>query len=117
MNIPGLSGQVVNVVANVASGGPSGRFEWRPQLTTGGAPFRWTQGDISVTGYTGALGYTVALRNMSMYNRNDGTNLIVDATGDRDLLISINRFTRDEPTLSTAFRYDLGGGARANLNL
>jgi hypothetical protein len=60
LNIPGLSGRVANVIAR-GTGGVSGRFEWRPQASTGPAPIRWTQGDASMTGTNGPVAWTLSL--------------------------------------------------------
>lgn len=114
LNVPGLSGRVANVVAR--SGGMSGRFEWRPQYATGGAPIRWSQGDVSVSGKTGKLDYSVSLRNNSFYGGGSGPNLITDAQGALDARHSANRAKMDRPTLGANLRFDLGK-ARANLNL
>ncbi|MEO6153098.1 MAG: TonB-dependent receptor plug domain-containing protein [Croceibacterium sp.] len=115
LNIPGLSGQVANVITR--SGGVRGRFEWRPQVPLGGpAPLRWSQGDASVSGKAGRLDYSVAVRNESFYNGSEGPSLIV-ANGVSDPRFNTTRSTLDSPKLSATLRYDLGGTARANLDI
>jgi hypothetical protein len=116
LNIPGLSGQVANVIAR-SGGAVRGRFEWRPQWSSGPAPFRWSTGDLSVSGKTGKLDYSVSLRNDSFYGGGEGPNLIVDRFGIADPRFNLVHNKLDAPKLSTALKYDLGNGARANLNL
>jgi hypothetical protein len=116
LNIPGLSGRVANVVYS-AGGGVSGRFEYRPQWSSGPAPFRWSNGDVSVSGKSGPLDFSVAVRNDSFNGGSEGPLTILGPLGVLDERYSRNRSTNDTPRASGSFKYDLGGGARANLNL
>lgn len=115
LNIPGLSGQVANVVSH-GGGHPSGRFDWRPQWASV-APLRLTQGDISISGQTGRLEYAFALGNDSLYTGTEGPNLIVEAGGLVDRRFSASEGYNDLPKVSITLQYDLGAGARANLNV
>lgn len=115
LNIPGLSGRVANVIAS-RSGGIAGRFEWRPQASTGPAPLRWTQGDISVSGTTGPTSWTVSLRNDSFYGGSGGPNLITFPAGMVEVRRNVTSSKIDVPKLGTSFRFDLGD-TQANLNL
>ncbi|WP_305098111.1 TonB-dependent receptor plug domain-containing protein [Croceibacterium aestuarii] len=114
LNIPGLSGRVANVIAK--SSGMSGRFEWRPQASTGPAPIRLTQGDVSVSGTTGKAAWTLSLRNDSFYGGSGGPNFITDRFGVIDARYSENSSKFDTPKLGATVRFDLGQ-ATANLNL
>jgi hypothetical protein len=115
LNIPGLSGRVANVIAS-RSGGIAGRFEWRPQASTGPAPLRWTQGDISVSGTTGPTAWTVSLRNDSFYGGSGGPNLITFPGGLVEVRRNVTASKIDVPKLGASLRFDLGE-TQANLNL
>jgi outer membrane cobalamin receptor len=115
LNIPGLSGRVANVIAS-RSGGIAGRFEWRPQASTGPAPLRWSQGDVSVSGTSGVTAWTVSLRNDSFYGGSGGPNLITYPGGLVDARRNENSSKIDVPKLSTSLRFNLGE-TQANLNL
>jgi MFS family permease len=75
LNVPGLSGQVANVVT--ASRGLSGNYVWRPQQRLRRTPFRWSNGEISLNGPLGGSDFTVSLRNDSFRNGNAGPELVV----------------------------------------
>ena len=114
--IPGLTGQVANVI--YTNSGASGQFRW----TTGFRPHNTSAqlygGEISLTGSSGALDYTVSLTNDNDRFGADGPIIISDATGDlierQDSKFS-GKF--DNPKLATIFAYDFGSGVVANLNL
>ncbi|MBT8426854.1 MAG: TonB-dependent receptor plug domain-containing protein, partial [Erythrobacter sp.] len=61
LDIPGLVGLVANVV--VRSGGLSGQFLWEGAVRTTEVDPEWYGGEISISGTSGALGYTFALEN------------------------------------------------------
>ncbi len=115
LDIPGLVGLVANVVAT--SGGISGQFVWRGAVRTTAVDPIWYGGEVSVSGSSGALGYTVALENRSNRFGAEGPIIFRDADG-----VEIERrdteFTGafDVPRISGALSYDFGGGTTANLN-
>ncbi|MFN2258283.1 MAG: TonB-dependent receptor, partial [Parasphingopyxis sp.] len=117
LDIPGLSGQVVNIVS--ASDGFSGNFSWNPQFRAYNTDPRWFSGEISVSGDLGAVDYTLSLSNNENTFRsgNDGTELVYDANG---LLIDrryeVATFNGDYPKISGSLRYDGPGGSIGNLN-
>ncbi|MXP41779.1 TonB-dependent receptor plug domain-containing protein [Altererythrobacter soli] len=115
LNIPGLSGRVANVIAT-RTGGIAGRFEWRPQASTGPAPLRWSQGDVSVSGTTGPTAWTLSLRNDSFYGGSAGPNLITFPPGVVEFRRNETRSKIDVPKLGASLRFDLGE-TQANLNL
>jgi hypothetical protein len=61
LNIPGLSGQVANIV--VSSGGLSGQFRWDTRFRPDYVRPRWFGGSVSINGSTDRLEYTLALSN------------------------------------------------------
>ena len=116
LDIPGLTGLVANVVYK--SDSVSGQFRWTPGFRFYNADPQYLGGEASLTGKTGALGYTVSLSNDNERFGADGPTLITAADGtlieEQDLQFD-GGF--DNPKLATIFTYDFGGGATANLNL
>lgn len=115
LDIPGLSGRIANVVAD--TGGLSGQFEWRPQWTTGPASLRWGDADFSVSGTSGPIEYTIALKNPQFYGGSAGPNRVTGADGVVDRRFSTSISHRDQPRLSVTAKADLGGDVHANVNL
>jgi hypothetical protein len=116
LGIPGLSGQVANVIVN--GKGASGQFNW----ITGFRPYN-TQpqlygGEVSLTGSSGALRYTVALKNDNNRSGADGPIVLTGADGalieEQDTQF-VSAF--DNPRLSTNFSYNFTPQTVANLNL
>ena len=117
LDIPGLTGQVANIVTT-NTGGTSGQFEWRTGFRAYNTQAQLYGGEISLTGSSGRLDYTVALSNNNDRFGADGPNLVFDPDGTlletQDTKFS-GRF--DNPKLATTFAYDFGGDTKANLNL
>ena len=116
LDIPGLTGQVANVV--YTSSGTSGQFRWRTGFRPHNTGAQLFGGEISVTGSSGELDYTVSLSNSNDRYGADGPTLIADASGNV-IEEQFSKFTgqNDNPRLATAFAYDFGGGTVGNLNL
>lgn len=118
LDIPGLSGQVVNIIAETT--GISGNFAWNPQFRTRITEPRVTNAEISVSGSQGAFDYTLSLSNTDNSFRGgaEGPELVLDADGN---IIGrheeIATFTGDRPQLAGTFRYDGPGSSVGNLNL
>ena len=116
LNIPGLSGQVANVIAK--TGGRSGQFAWRPEFRPSPAGPLLLRGEASVSGSSGLIGYTVGLRNDAFRFGGAGPNLVFDPAGaildTRSERVSVRG---DRPRLSGNFKYDGPGGSIGNLNL
>ncbi|MGP1283468.1 MAG: TonB-dependent receptor plug domain-containing protein [Parasphingopyxis sp.] len=118
LDIPGLSGQVVNVVAETT--GVSGNFAWNPQFRARITNPRLTNGEISVSGTQGAFDYTLSLSNTddSFRGGAEGPELVVDPAGQVvGFHDEVATFSGDEPVLSGTFRYDGPGSSIGNLNL
>lgn len=115
LDLPGLSGRVANII--VRSGGVSGRFEWRPQFATGPSPVNWGDGNISLTGATTWMDYTISLDGGGFARGSDGITTFRDSLGavDERFLRQTAQFNR--PELNGSFAFDLGPGISANLNL
>jgi hypothetical protein len=61
LDVPGLSGQVANIVFEAK--GSSGQFQWEPVVRAHYADPLYTKGNVSFSGSTGALSYELSLDN------------------------------------------------------
>ncbi|HWT13456.1 MAG TPA: TonB-dependent receptor [Allosphingosinicella sp.] len=116
LDIPGLSGQVANVVAR--AGGISGQFAWRPEFRRDFADPLLTRFEISVTGRHGPVEYTLGLENQSSHSAAGGLTLITDAGGgfiERRDDVWTGEF--EQPRVSGRFAIDGPGSSIGNLNL
>lgn len=116
LDIPGLSGQVANVVYK--STRTSGQFSWRSGFRAYNTEAQLYGGDVSLTGTSGALGYTVSLSNPNDRFGADGPTIVTDSDG-AVIEEQYSKFSGkfDNPKLATNFTYDFGGETKANLNL
>lgn len=117
LDIPGLSGQVVNVVfAN--SDGVSGQFAWRPEFRLRRVSPNFFAGEASINGSYQSFDYTVSIQNNSSRRGSAGVEFVVDSTGDLiDVRDEDSRFSADNPIFSTSLDYTGEGGAIGNLDL
>ena len=116
LDIPGLLGHVANVV--YSSNGTSGQFSWRTGFRPHNTEAQLYGGEISVTGSSGRIDYTVSLANRNNRFGADGPTLITAADGsliEEQFIKESGKF--DDPTLSANFTYRPGGETVANLNL
>jgi len=115
LDIPGLSGQVVNLVYR--SGGGSGQFRWSPAFRTYGAPATLLNGEVSWSGRAGRVDYTLSLANESFRQGNEGPEFLYDGTG---LLVEERYerqfYNRDRPKLGGSLKLVRANGDIANLN-
>lgn len=115
LDIPGLSGQVVNVIYR-ASGG-SGQFRWSPQFRSRGTDPTLTNGEVSWTGASGRFDYTVSLENNASDRGNDGPERLLDPAGTLiELREEALRISTERPKVSGTLKYAGPGGDIANLN-
>ena len=116
LDVPGLSGQVANVVVDLQ--GISGSFSWKARVRTTEVDPEWYGGEISVAGTTGDLTFTVALQNENSRSGAQGPTLITDASGtllQAEDTVSVTAF--DKPTLTANLGYDFGNSVNGTLNL
>ncbi|XUU61941.1 TonB-dependent receptor plug domain-containing protein [Erythrobacter sp. HA6-11] len=117
LDLPGLSGQVANVVL-AQTGGLSGQFEWNPQHRFLTNLNNLYGGSVSVTGSSGIVDFTIALENDGTRFGGLGPTFISDADGGlierRETLF---RFFSDRPTLTTDLRIEPSPSVVANVNL
>lgn len=117
LDIPGLSGQVVNVIAE--SDALTGSFSWSPQFRAYNTDPLLTRGEISISGGLGAFDYTLSLSNddNTFRSGNDGIELVYDADGNViDRRYEVATFDGDYPKIAGSLRYDGPGSSVGNLN-
>ena len=117
LDIPGLSGQVANVVYT-AGKGLSGQFSWEGQARPHFADPLFTRGSVSVSGKTGGLEIEVGLdNNQSNRGAAGGITIIRDGAGAvtevRDDVLTANG---DRPKLSGKLTLTQANGNVAHLN-
>lgn len=116
LNVPGLSGQVANVITSVD--GLSGNFRWSPEFRTRHTEARLLDGEIAVTGRSGHLDYSLSLSNVSARLGNNGPEFALDGSGTlADLRDETLYWYQDTPRAAATFKYETPGGSIANLNL
>ena len=115
LKIPGLSGQVANVVTKV--GGISGQYEWGSRFRPGYVSPAWFGGNVSISGSTRTLEYTLALNNDIGTGAIKGPTIITDANGtvtERRHIRFANHF--HAPKISGSLKWDGPGSSVAHFN-
>jgi outer membrane receptor for ferrienterochelin and colicins len=116
LNIPGLSGQVANVITK--STGISGQWAYRPEFRSYYTDPLFTRFEVSVSGTQGPVQYTLGLDNRGNRSGAGGPTWIFNP--DRTLREERDeewRGNSDRPRISGRFVFDAPGDATANLNL
>lgn len=116
LNLPGLTGQVVNIVSKVDS--LTGQFRWSPRVRFRRTDPQVLNGEVSVSGKAGKIAYTLSLANNSFRNGNAGTERVLDAAGN----VTDRRYEElyvngDEPRIAAGIKYTGDNGQIGNLNL
>ena len=115
LDIPGLSGQVANVVTK--AGGISGQWEWRPDFRRYYTDPQLTRGSISVSGSQGPFDYTVGVDNSANHSGAGGGTNIYNADGSfREYRNEAWTGEIDQPRLSTKLAYKGATGNIGNFN-
>ena len=116
LDVPGLSGQVANVIVDLQ--GVAGSFRWKGRLRDTAWGPEYLGGEVSVAGTTGDLTFTVALENPNNRFGSEGPTTIRNGQGD---LIQIEetdlegRF--DKPQISANLGYQFSPNVSGTLNL
>jgi outer membrane receptor for ferrienterochelin and colicins len=116
LNIPGLSGQVANVIAK--STGIHGQWAYRPEFRSFYTDPLFTRFEVSVSGTRGPVEYTIGLDNRGNRSGAGGPTWIYNP--DRSLRETRDeewRGNSDQPRLSSRFVYDGPGTAKGNLSI
>ena len=105
LDIGGLSGQVLNVVTR-STGKITGQFRYAPQWRSEGTPFRWGNGEISISGGDEQTEWTLGFESDQQYRHDEGPEVVFDAAG--NLLIQREERQNREfqrPILSGAYSH------------
>jgi outer membrane receptor for ferrienterochelin and colicins len=114
LDIPGLSGQVLNVVTNAQLG--QGSYAWRPQWRPR-IPDHWTNTEINWSDKLGAGEYSLGFTSQGFRGGGFGNEVLTDASRaitsirDREFIAA-----NDEPRLSATYTRTAGDDAVFNLN-
>ncbi len=114
LDVPGLSGRVVNVVAQ--ANGMSGTWSYRSRIIDGQEPLLFG-GEMSAAGQSKNLGWTVNLNVEPRGSSGEGEESVTDALGAQissSKLIQNNKFP--EQNASLALQWTPPSGLIANLN-
>lgn len=115
LDIPGLSGQVANVVTR--SGAVSGSWQWRPDFRSYYTDPQLTRGEISLSGARGLLDYTLGFSNQANHSGAGGPTDIYNADGSfREHREEEWTGENDQPKLSGQLVYHGPTGAIGNFN-
>ncbi len=115
LGIPGLSGQVANVITK--SGNISGRYEYRATFRPRYAKPSFIAGEVSATGSTSRLEWTAALTHDAARGAAGGPGFITDGLGNvtewRDIYLHREG---EYPRISGSLKWNGPNGIIANLN-
>jgi len=114
LSIPGLSGQVANVVAEARKFG--GSFKWKPQIRPGLKDV-WTAGQLSLNGSFGKTDWTLGLTNDVGRQGHRGPEYAYDAAG--TLLVTrqeYGRYNYNQPKVNASIARTADNGNILNLN-
>jgi hypothetical protein len=115
LDIPGLSGQVANVVTSAE--GVSGQWEWRPDFRRYYTDPQLTRGSVSVSGSRGHLDYTFGFDNSANHSGAGGPTRILNPDGSlREFRDEAWTGEVDQPRLSTQLAWKGASGNIGNLN-
>jgi outer membrane receptor for ferrienterochelin and colicins len=119
LNIPGLSGQVANVVAKLDA--LSGNWNWNPEFRENLQP-SWFRGAVSANGSTeNGWSWSASLSSFEFHNGHDGPGVITNGAGAVTDMTDVRREgfngAGEEPELNATLTYETVAGSIANLNL
>ena len=117
LGIAGLSGQVANVIVKRASKA-TGQFEWNPDIRAHYAKANLLQGNVSYSGKTGPVDYTLAVKNDTGRGAFGGPIRIYEPDGTlREARDEIYHGESSLVTFSSKFGIDGPGSSVGNLLL
>lgn len=116
LDIPGLSGQVANVVAK--AGGVSGQWKWQPDFRKYYTDPQLTRGEVSISGSHGLFDYTLGLDNSANHSGAGGDTFVYNPDGTlREHRNEEWTGELDEPKLSGHLGYTGAEGQIGNLDV
>ena len=117
LGIAGLSGLVANVIRKAVQQS-SGQFQWQPDFRAHYSKPNFFRGNVSYSGETGPVDYTLSLRNQAGRGAYGGPIVITDALG---ALVETREETVhsefDQLNISTKLALDGPGSSLGNLTL
>jgi outer membrane receptor for ferrienterochelin and colicins len=116
LDIPGLSGQVANIIVRAAS--ITGQFSYSPEFRANYADPLFTRFSLSVSGKRGPVEYTLGLENQASRSSAGGPTTIFNA--DRSIREArVDEWTGafDQPRASARLVIDGPGSSVGNLNM
>ena len=117
LGIAGLTGQVANIIVKEEKKA-SGQFSWRPEFRAHFTDPLFTRGDISYSGQTGPVEYTLGLNSQGSRSGAGGPTTIFSPEGEvTELRDDAWHGNYDAPRLSGRFTLDGPGTSVGNLNL
>ncbi|MEO0832517.1 MAG: TonB-dependent receptor plug domain-containing protein [Pseudomonadota bacterium] len=115
LDIGGLSGQVLDVILNT-EGGISGRYRYSPTLRTDDVPFRWGDGEISISGGGAKTEWTLSFENDQGRIGSTGPETVRDGAGQLlGIRFEIDTEFFDQPGLQGSFSRTANNGNVLNL--
>lgn len=114
LEIPGLSGQVANVI--VETSGMSGQFSWNPQFSTGPANPGLAEGNVSLRGSTRGIDFSIALGLGAFVRGSEGAAIFTNVLG-VDERFNVQTGNLNRPTLTGNFAFDVAPDVSMNINL
>ena len=115
LDVPGLSGQVANVVAK--AGGVQGQFAWRPEFRQRNTDPLLTRGEVSISGKKGNIEYTLGLQNQSFRSGANGRTNIFREDGTRtEARYDVFTGSGENPKGSVKLAWDGPGSSVGNFN-
>ncbi|MGB7404146.1 MAG: hypothetical protein WA906_00510 [Pacificimonas sp.] len=115
LDIPGLSGQVLDVISR--RDGISGQFSYGIRGRTDNVPWQFADFNVSVSCGDNRLGWTLALENDHFRGGDEGLERVISADG--TVIEHRNErqiYKGDNPELSGALRFNGNDGSVLNLN-
>jgi hypothetical protein len=115
LDIPGLSGQVANVVTQ--AGGISGSWQWRPDVRAHYTRPQWSRGSVSISGSKPGLDWTLGFDNGANHSGAGGNTWIYNPDGTlRETRDDEWTGENDRPRLTAHATWKGAGGNIGNLN-
>lgn len=115
LDVPGLNGQVINVVTRPA--GMSGRWEWNPEFNEGSSP-RLERGRVLVSGNLDDWAYSLGLSSYAWNGRSAGPETLFNGAAQPiEFRDEVERWSGRRHEVSTALSNETLSGAVSNLGL
>lgn len=115
LDIPGLSGQVANVITSVKAF--TGNFRYNPQFRAKRTKPRLLNGEVAISGKTGDVDYQLSLSDNQRRNGNAGIETVTNGAGVvTDLRPEVLYVNEGAPKLSGSIKYENAGGNILNIN-